>query len=130
MEASVEGNFHAENENLPSLSCDLTSEQRSHFDPRYTTEEKEVNTDAMATRSALVALEHLLQTTAYEKSQRRAKASNLSHDLLMINRMIAEGIKAGKLGGTKIFYYNYIDRFHLDSSMRKSFKECMLDATH
>ena len=58
------------------LSCDLTFEQRSHFDPRYTREEKEVNTDVMArlsecssvTRNAFVALEHILQTTAYDTS--------------------------------------------------------------
>ena len=93
-EASVEDKFHAKNEDLPLLPCDLTSEQRSHVDPRYTTEDKEVNTDVMArlsewssaTRNALVALEHLLQATAYEKSQLRAKPSNLSHDLLMIKK--------------------------------------------
>ena len=91
------------------LTCALTSEQRSHFDPRYKTEEKEVNIDPMArlsewssaTRDAFVALEAILQTTAYDNSQRRGKPSNLSHDLLMMMKMIDEGIKTGDLGGTK-----------------------------
>ena len=91
-EKTIDSNFHIKNEDLPLLVCEQTSEQHSHFDPRHTREERAVNTDVMtrqshlstAARSALLALEHILQTTSYENSQRRGSPSNLSHDLLMI----------------------------------------------
>ena len=101
METTLDSSFHAKNEDVPPIVC----EKGSHFDPRHTREERAVNTDVMsrlthwstAIRDVLVALEHVLQTNCYENSQRKEHPSNMSQDLLMMKKMLDEGIRTREI---------------------------------
>ena len=105
METTLGSSFHTKNEDLPPIVC----EKGSHFDPRHTREERAVNTDVLsrlthwstAIRDMLVALEHVLQTNCYDNSQRKEHPSNMSQDLLMVKKMLDEGIRTREILGAR-----------------------------
>ena len=110
MEATLDDKFHAKNEDLPKITTKRSSEQGSYFGPRYKKEQKTVNTDVMsrltnwaaAIRDMFVAVEHVLQTKTYENTQKRDTPSIMSQDLLLVKKLLEEGIRTREILGTRV----------------------------
>ena len=111
----VEHTLKAKNDLLPDVSMKRGQDTDgkytgSYFDPRFQKEHKSMDCDVMSNitnwsmiiRDALLSIERVLQIPAYENIQKRDTPTNLSTDLLLVQRMLSRGIRSKDILGTKV----------------------------